>query len=243
MWERRLASLAIAVAVVQASPVLAQKRSAAPPPHRAPAAPVHVPSPTLRPTPTISIPHQVRSTAVPRNVSGTRPTSTISFPHQVRPTPVPQNISAGGHTPLFGIRRPGVQLTPIHHEYARARAVHREIARRIAITGGVLVLPVVAYYGVPVILEVPEIGSVLVSEESYAKLYDQLSSPDPQQVDLGMAALRTIKANETIEQAQSGPVNMVPADAEPLESSARDLSEPVSFSSPTKRRPRPRSLY
>jgi len=159
---------------------------------------------------------------------------------------VPQNISAGGHTPLFGIRRPGVQLTPIHHEYARARAVHREIACRIAITGGVLVLPVVAYYGVPVILEVPEIGSVLVSEESYAKLaklYDQLSSPDPQQVDLGMAAPRTIKANETIEQAQSGPVNMVPADAEPLESSARDLSEPMSFSSPTKRRPRPRSLY
>jgi hypothetical protein len=79
----------------------------------------------------------------------------------------------------------------------------------------------------------------LMSEESY----DQLSSPDPQQVDLGMAALRTIKANETIEQAQSGPVNMVPADAEPLESSARDLSEPVSFSSPTKRRPRPRSRY
>jgi hypothetical protein len=156
---------------------------------------------------------------------------------------VPQNISAGGHTPLFGIRRPGVQLTPIHHEYARARAVHREIACRIAITGGVLVLPVVAYYGVPVILEVPEIGSVLVSEESYAKLYDHLSSPDPQQVDLGMAAPRTIKANETIEQAQSGPVNMVSADAELLESSARDLSEPMSFSSPTKRRPRPRSLY
>ena len=34
------------------------------------------------------------------------------------------------------------------------------------ITGGVLVLPVVAYYGVPVILEVPEIGSVLVSEKT-----------------------------------------------------------------------------
>jgi hypothetical protein len=28
------------------------------------------------------------------------------------------------------------------------------------------VLPVVAYYGVPVILEVPEIGSVLVSEKT-----------------------------------------------------------------------------
>jgi len=115
--------------------------------------------------------------------------------------------------------------------------VHREIGRRIAITGGVLVLPAVAYYGVPVILEVPEIGSVLVSEENYANLYDQLSSPDPQQVELGIAALRAIKANETVEQAQGGPVNMVPVDAVP-ESSAKDLSEAVSFSSPSKNNPR-----
>src|SRR5215467_3059558 len=121
--------------------------------------------------------------------------------------------------------------------------LHREIARRIAITGGVLVLPVVAYYGVPVVLEVPEIGSVLVSEENYARLYDQLSSSDPQQLDVGIAALRTIKANEALEQAQGGTVNMVPADAEPEESNARDLSEPVSFSSPTKGRSRPRPLY
>jgi len=36
----------------------------------------------------------------------------------------------------------------------------REIARRIALTAGVLVLAVVAYYGVPVILEVPEMERV-----------------------------------------------------------------------------------
>ena len=121
--------------------------------------------------------------------------------------------------------------------------MHREIARRIVITGGVLVLPVVAYYGVPIILEVPEIGSVLVSEENYANLYDQLSSPDPQQVELGIAALRAIKANETDEQAQNGSVNMVPANAESVDPGARDLSELVSFSSPPKGRPRPRPLY
>jgi hypothetical protein len=144
--------------------------------------------------------------------------------------------------PPLGIRRPGVQFTPTHHDYARARTLHREIARRIVIRGGVLVLPVVAYNGVPVILEVPEIGSVLVSEENYANLYDQLSSPDPQQVELGIAALRAIKANEAVEQAQGGPINMVPADVEP-ESSARDLSEPVSFSSPSKNKPRQGGLY
>jgi len=111
--------------------------------------------------------------------------------------------------------------------------VHRQIARRIAITGGVLVLPVVVYYGVPVVLEVPEIGSILVSEEDYASLYDQLSSTDPQQVELGVAALRAIKAKETAEGAQDGPINVVPANVE-SESSARDLSEPMSFSSPSK---------
>jgi len=113
-------------------------------------------------------------------------------------------------TTLFGIRRPGVQLTPIHHEYARARAVHREIACRIAITGGVLVLPVVAYCGVPVILEMPEIGSFLVSEESCAKLYDQLSSPDPQQVDLGMAAPQQSEQTRQSNRRKAGPSTWFP---------------------------------
>src|SRR5262245_41700976 len=63
----------------------------------------------------------------------------------------------------------------------------------------------------PVILEAPEIGSVLVSEEDYASLYDQLSSTDPQQVELGVAALRAIKARETVEGAQDGAINMIPA--------------------------------
>lgn len=232
MWERGLAALAAAIIVqVSLSPVMAQKRSAAPTFHRAPAAPVHVPS--ARPLPTISIPHQVRSTPAPRNISSTqvRPTSaprSVSST-QVRPTLGPQNISARGPA----LVRPGVHVTPVHYEYARARAVHRQIARRIAITGGVLVLPVVVYYGVPVVLEVPEIGSVLVSEEDYASLYDQLSSTDPQQVELGVAALRAIKAKETAEGAQDGPINVVPANVE-SESSARDLSEPMSFSSPSK---------
>src|SRR5262249_2601229 len=153
----------------------------------------------------------------PRNVSGIRPTSTISNPYQVQSRPAPRNVSAGGHTPLLGIQRPGVQFTPIHHQYARARALHREIGRRIAVTGGVLVLPVVAYYRLPVILGVPEIGSFLVSEEKYPTLYDHLSPPDPKKIELGIAPLRTIKANETTEQAQDRPANMAPADAAPEE--------------------------
>ena len=58
------------------------------------------------------------------------------------------------------------------------RAVHREVARRIAVAGGVLVLPEVAYYGAPVILNVPGVGYVDVPEDEYARLYEKLSSSD-----------------------------------------------------------------
>ena len=224
MWERRLAALAIAVAVqASLSPALAaQKRSAAPPTHRAPAPAL---APIFRPT---SILHQVRSSPVPRNVSAHHPIEV--------------------HMPQTGTRRTGIHFTPNNHELARGRAVHREIARRVVIAGGVLALPIVTFYGAPVNLEVPQIGYVQVSEEDYAKLYDKLSSSDPQQLEDGIAALRQIKANETLEQAQGEPINMVPANAEPLESYARDLSEPISFSSPSKGRPRrgrdaPKPLY
>jgi hypothetical protein len=113
-------------------------------------------------------------------------------------------------TPLFGIRRPGVQLTPIHHEYARARAVHREIACRIAITGGVLVLPVVAYYGVPVILEMPEIGSFLVSEESCAKLYDLCPHPILSKLILGWQHPEQSKQTRQSNRRKAGPSTWFP---------------------------------
>ena len=52
------------------------------------------------------------------------------------------------------------------------------ISRRIEIAGGALALPKVAYYGVPVILDVPGLGFVDVPEDEYARLYEKLSSSD-----------------------------------------------------------------
>ena len=43
------------------------------------------------------------------------------------------------------------------------RAVLREVARRVSVAGGVIVLPVVAFFGAPVILDVPGIGYVDVT--------------------------------------------------------------------------------
>jgi hypothetical protein len=72
----------------------------------------------------------------------------------------------------------------------RRRAVYREPARRISIAGGVLVLPAVVYYGVPVILNVPELGYVDVPEDEYARFYDKLSSSDSELVQEAMSSLR-----------------------------------------------------
>ena len=216
MWKRPLAALAIAVAIQ--STAFAEQRRSAPPP-RAPAR-AHIPAPTFPPA-AVSIPHQVRSTPVPRNVSAN------------------QNSAYAQHLPPAGVRRPGVQITPNnHHEHAhkpaRPRAVHREVARRVAIAGGVLVLPTVAYYGAPVILDVPQVGYVLVAEEEYAKLYEKLSSSDPVQLEEALAALRKLKADEdaAVEAAQRRPTNRVPADVEASEQGGRDLSEAVFFSAP-----------
>jgi hypothetical protein len=93
------------------------------------------------------------------------------------------------------------------------------------------VLPVVSYYGVPIILDVPELGYVELSEERYAELYDKLSSADPEQVQDAIAALKEIKAAEDaeVEAIQRGAVNVLPTDGDAPAVVERDLTEPISF--------------
>jgi hypothetical protein len=96
-------------------------------------------------------------------------------------------------------RRPNIQ----------PRAVERQVAGRITIADGMLVLPVVAYYGRPVILDVPKLGYVELSEQRYARIYTKLTSNRPEQVDEAMGMLRVIKETEDAEVAARlrGPVN------------------------------------
>jgi hypothetical protein len=120
-------------------------------------------------------------------------------------------------------------------QHSPPRAVEREVAGRLAVGGGVLVLPTVAYFGVPVILDVPDLGYVQLSEERYAELYDKLFSVDAEQVQEAIAALKEVKAAEDaeVEALQHGPINLLPPDADaPADLPAdveRDLSEPISF--------------
>ncbi len=137
-------------------------------------------------------------------------------------------------SPLMGVEHmPSSGAQPV-----RRRAVYREPARSINVAGGVLVLPVVVYYGVPVILNVPDLGYVDVPEDEYARLYDKLSSSDSELVQEAMSSLRKLKELEEaeVEAAQRGPERMEPANRE-------DLSEPIFFDAPSRTEARRRGLY
>ena len=91
-----------------------------------------------------------------------KPIQENRIPKQTRSVPAPGNVGAGQGTPQAPTERPplkGVEHMPSSAvQQGRPRAVYREVARRINIAGDILVLPVVVYYGVPVILNVPELG-------------------------------------------------------------------------------------
>jgi hypothetical protein len=163
---------------------------------------------------------------------------------QIRLAPAPGDAGAGQDAPQQQSQTTDHPLMGVEHvpgsgaRQIRRRAVYREPARRINVAGGVLVLPVVVYYGVPVILNVPELGYVDVPEDEYARLYDKLSSSDSEQVQEAMSSLRKLKELEEaeVEAAQRGPERMEPANRE-------DLSEPIFFDSPSRTETRRKGLY
>jgi hypothetical protein len=161
-------------------------------------------------------------------------------PNLIRPPPVAGNVGAGQDAPQPQSQAdqpplPGVKQQPSSAvQQPRPRAVDRGLARRINIAGGVLALPKVGYYGVPVILDVPGLGFVDVAEDEYARLYQKLSSSDSGQVEEAMLSLRRIKALEDaeVEAHERGPERAGPGGVQ--DSSGRiskDLSEPIFFHS------------
>ncbi len=229
MWQMksiaRLGVFVICASFLSSPDVLAQAVNGAPPAGTPQAQ--RAPAPTSKLIPTNPDPKEVRSPLSPANVTpsgGSRQPVVRTAPPQVD--------------------RPGVRNAPSGSVQAgRPRAVERDVGRRITIAGGVLVLPEVAYYGVPVILDVPGLGFVDVPEDEYARLYEKLSSSDPEQIDAAMASLRAIKAADDfeIEAAQRRPA--LSSDGTGLEG---DLSESISFDRPSNFRARggrPRGLY
>jgi hypothetical protein len=150
----------------------------------------------------------------------------------------PQPQSRTDRPPFTGVEQQPSSAV----QQVRPRAVYREITHRIDIAGGVLALPKVVYYGVPVILDVPGLGFVDVPEEEYARLYEKLSSSDSEQVEEAVSSLRRIKALEEaeVEAHERGPERTGPGEIQDLSGRiSKDLSEPIFFHS----KGRSRRLY
>jgi hypothetical protein len=168
-------------------------------------------------------------------------------PNLIRSPPAAGNVGAVQDAPQPQSRTDQPPLTGVEQQRSgavqqvRPRAVYRELARRINIAGGVLALPKVVYYGVPVILDVPGLGFVDVPEDEYARLYEKLSSSDSGQVEEAMSSLHKIKASEEVEVEahERGPERAGPGDIQDLSGRiSGDLSEPIFFHSRGQRRSR-----
>jgi hypothetical protein len=166
-----------------------------------------------------------------------RPKQESQIPKQIRSVPALGNVDAVQDGPQQRSRTDGNTPSSVVQQ-VRPRAVHREVGRRITIAGGVLVLPEVAYYGAPVILNVPGVGYVDVPEDEYARLYQKLSSSNSEQVQEAMSVLRKLKEAEEaeVEALQNAP-RMQP------DNDTQDLSEPIFFHSPSRAQPRRKGLY
>jgi hypothetical protein len=166
-------------------------------------------------------------------------------PKLIRSPPAVGNVGQDASQPQSGIDRPpltGVKQPPSSAvQQGRPRAVYRGIAQHINIADGVLALPKVVYYGVPVILDVPGLGFVGVPEDEYARLYQKLSSLDSEQVEEAMSSLRRLKELEDaeVEAHERGPERAGPGDVQDLSGRiSKDLSEPIFFHSRGQTRPR-----
>ena len=162
-------------------------------------------------------------------------------PKLLRSPPAAGNVGASQDAPQPQSRTDRPPLTGVEQQRSgavqqvRPRAVYRELARRINIADGVLALPKVVYFGVPVILDVPGLGFVDVPEDEYARLYEKLSSSDSGQVEEAMSSLHRIKALEEaeVEAHERGPERAGTGDVRDLSGriSREDLSEPIFFHS------------
>jgi hypothetical protein len=171
-------------------------------------------------------------------------------PKLIRSPPAAGNVDAGQDAPQLQSRTDQPPLMRAKRQpsatvqQVRPRAVYRGIARRINIADGILALPKVVYYGVPVILDVPGLGFVDVPEDEYARLYEKLSSSDSEQVEEAMSSLRRLKALEDaeVEAHERGPERAGPGDVPDLSGRfSKDLSEPIFFHS--RGQTRSRRLY
>lgn len=104
----------------------------------------------------------------------------------------------------------GIRAAPSVVHIPRRR-VHRRIDRHVAFRGAFLAVPAIVYYGVPVVLDVPQLGSVGIPEDLYPEIYDLLVSDDPADRDRALMLLRRHKLQRQPEETADDDSDEYPA--------------------------------
>jgi hypothetical protein len=132
--------------------------------------------------------------------------------------------------------------------------VERAIARHVRFHGRLLAVPTVVAVGIPVFLDVPDLGEVSIPEDDYPEIYDLLTSDDAADQEKAFALLQSMKnkvpiGNAEAESASQGAdpsgfriVHPPVTTSSAAPDSGRDLAEPLSFDDPAPKR-RARGLW
>lgn len=131
----------------------------------------------------------------------------------------------------------------------------RPIARHVPFHGRLLAVPAVVAIGIPVFLDVPDLGEVSIPEDDYPEIYGLLTSDDAADQEKAFALLQSMKNDgptgsaEARDASQStGPSGFrivhppVTASSAGLNDNVRDLAEPWTFDDPPSKR-RARGLW
>ena len=127
--------------------------------------------------------------------------------------------------------------------------VERAIARHVRFHGRLLAVPAVVAIGIPVFLDVPDLGEVSIPEDDYPEIYGLLTSDDAADQEKAFALLQSIKNKVPIGSAEAasasqstGPsgfriVHPPVTTSSVAPDSAHGLEESLSFDDPAPRRP------
>jgi hypothetical protein len=127
--------------------------------------------------------------------------------------------------------------------------VERAVARHVRFHGRLLAVPAVVVIGIPVFLDVPDLGEVSIPEDDYPEIYGLLTSDDAADQEKAFALLQSIKNKVPIGSAEAasasqstGPsgfriVHPPVTTSSVAPDSAHGLEEPLSFDDPAPRRP------
>jgi hypothetical protein len=161
-----------------------------------------------------------------------------------RPAPItrPRTIPHVVGRPLFRTSMPQTRLTSLPPRAARP------IARSVRFHGRLLAIPAVVAIGIPVFLDVPDLGEVGVPEDDYPEIYRLLTSDDAADQEKAFALLQSLKnanpigsveaqnASQTTSPSSFRIVHPPQTASSVAPDSARDLAEPLNFDDPAPNR-------